>query len=88
MNKFLSQYPLAPEKVEREAKRVLPYRAMSAEEYAVREGERWACFSFGEYRYRDLLLDRWIHALDDIVFTPERLKQVRDELRAETVGRS
>ncbi|BAU50252.1 hypothetical protein SVA_3718 [Sulfurifustis variabilis] len=82
MNKFLSQYPLAPENLERDAKRALPYKTMSAEEYAVREGDRWACFSFGEYRYRDPLLDRWVHALDDIVFSPERLKQVREELQA------
>lgn len=80
MNKFLSHYPLAPEHVERQAKHMLPYRTMSAEEYAVAEGDRWACFAFGEYRYRDPVLDRWIHALDDIVFTPDRLKQVREEL--------
>lgn len=79
MNKFLSHYPLAPESVERDARRFLPYRTMSAEEYAASQSDRWACFSFGEYRYRDPVLDRWVHALDDIVFTPERLKQVKED---------
>lgn len=79
MNKFLSQYPLAPESLERDAKNCLPYRTMTPEEYAVKDGDRWACFSFGEYRYRDPVLDRWVHALDDIVFNPDRLKQVKDE---------
>lgn len=86
MTKFLFHYPLAPESLERDAKSCLPYKTMSAEEYAVREGDRWACFSFGEYRYRDPVLHRWIHALDDIVFTPDRLRQVQEELGQDRIA--
>jgi hypothetical protein len=41
---------------------------ISPEEYAAREGHRWECFSFDEYRYTDVALTEWIQRLGDILF--------------------
>lgn len=75
MHQYLAEYPPAPQSRVEEAIRLFPYRAMSAEEYAARNGRDWMCFSFGEYRYEDPLLDEWIHTLDDILFIPGRLEE-------------
>ena len=80
MPKYLHELPLAHSRREEDAKELFPYKQMSAEEYAAREGHRWACFSFGEYRYSDTALNEWIHNLDDIFFTPGELQRIQERL--------
>ena len=79
MHKYLEEYPPAPASREKDAKALFPYETMSAEEYAIREGSNWLCFSFGEYIYQDPKLNEWIHTLDDILFTPGRLTEFQEE---------
>jgi hypothetical protein len=95
MHKYLHELPEAYPQREEDAKELFPYKQMTAEEYAAREGHRWACFSFGEYRYSDTDLNEWIHTLDDIFFTPGELRRIQekilstqelDEIRNETEG--
>jgi hypothetical protein len=59
--------PLADLGREMQAKELF-YKDIAPELYAAREGHRWGCFSFDEYRYRDPVLDRWIRRLGDIFF--------------------
>ena len=77
MHKYLDQYLPAPASRVEDAEKIFPYKEISAEEYAAREGHRWASFSFGEYIYPDEKLNEWIHTLDDIFFTPGCLDKVR-----------
>jgi hypothetical protein len=69
---------------------------ISPDEYAAREGHRWECFSFDEYRYTDGALTEWIQRLGDIFFrrngapsveelrarllTPQEAKAIEDEI--------
>jgi hypothetical protein len=85
MHKYMDQYPPAPPSRVAFALSVLPYRQMSPEEYAAREGRNWLCFSFGDYVYNDAVLNEWIHTLDDILFTPGRLEDILRQF--ETGGR-
>jgi len=88
MHKYMSTYPPASPLRNEDAERLFPYRTMSAEEYAAREGFDWDCFSFGEFVYPDPVLNEWIHTLDDIFFTPGRLTEARNKyLDAEAIAR-
>ena len=78
MHRYLPDLPLADPQREKGAKELFPYKQMTAEEYAAREGHGWVCFSFGEYRYEDAELNEWIHTLDDIFFTPGELQRVQE----------
>ncbi len=80
MHKYLPHLPAARPQREGDAKALFSYKQMTAEEYAAREGHRWACFSFGEYRYSEAGLDEWIHTLDDIFFIPGELQRVREKM--------
>ena len=77
MHDYLHEYPDASEDRIREAIKQFPYKSISAEEYAAREGHRWLCFSFGEYIYPNKELNEWIHTLDDIFFTQGKLNELR-----------
>jgi hypothetical protein len=79
MHKYLHELPPAYPRREEDAKALFPYRQMTAEEYAAREGHGWVCFSFGEYRYADPDLNEWIHTLDDIFFTPGELQRIQEK---------
>jgi hypothetical protein len=76
MHKYLDELPMADPGRDEDAKRLFPYREMTAEEYHAREGHKWVCFSFGEYRYADSDLDEWIHTLDDIFFAVSGLGDI------------
>src|SRR5262245_39300541 len=80
MHRNLNELPTAATEREEDAKRLLPYKEMTAEEYAAREGHRWLCFSFGECRYSDPDLNEWIHTLDDIFFTDGELQRTQERL--------
>jgi hypothetical protein len=80
MHDHLENLPAADSTREADARELFPYKELSPEEYAAREGHRWLCFSFGEYRYSDPDLNDWIHTLDDILFTPGALDRVREQL--------
>jgi len=77
MHKYLHEYPKAPEDRIQDAIKTFPYKSVSADEYAAREGHRWVCFSYGEYIYPDEELNEWIHTLDDIFSTPGKIKELR-----------
>jgi len=47
------------------------------EEYAARHAERWGCFSFHRYRYRDPALAGWIGRLAEILFSEGELERCR-----------
>lgn len=68
MHAYLHEYPPAPPDRVAEVTTRFPYRTVSAEEYAAREGFRWLCFSFDDYIYPDPQLNEWIHTLGDILF--------------------
>ncbi len=59
--------PLADPGREHDAAEIFPL-SQSPEEYAARNGHRWICFSFDNYRYRDPALNAWIQQLGDILF--------------------
>lgn len=80
MIRHWAELPEAPRELEEDAKRHFPYRYMSAPEHAAREGHRYWCFGFAEYRYKDAALNDWVHTLADILFTPEALENVRQEI--------
>jgi hypothetical protein len=52
----------------------------SPEDYAARQGHRWACFSLDNYQFRDKKLDAWIQRLGQIFFTRGLIDQCRREL--------
>lgn len=79
MHWHLDKYPPAEPGREAHARDLFPYRDVTAEEYAAREGANWLCFSFGNYVYSDPELNEWIHTLDDVFFTPGRMDEVRQE---------
>jgi len=83
MHAYLDQYPPAPLSRLQDALRLFPYRTMSAEEYAAKEGPYWVCFSFGDYIYEDAALNEWIHTLDDILFMPGRLRETQRKFMSE-----
>jgi hypothetical protein len=75
MHQHKDRYPPAPPDRDADARRLFPYRTMSAEEYAARHGSSWVCFSFGDYVYEDEALNEWIHTVDDIFFIPGRMQE-------------
>jgi hypothetical protein len=77
MHAHLDQYRPAPPERVADARRLFPYREMSAAEYAARHGGGWVCFSFDDFVYEDPALNEWIHTLGDILFTPGALQAVR-----------
>ena len=79
MHKFLQEYPEAPEDIVNDAEKLFPYKEMSAEEYAAREGHGWACFSYDQFIYQNNELNEWIHTLGDIFATPGRMKEIRQK---------
>ncbi len=50
---------------------------MSAEEYAARHAQDWACFSLDQYRFRDPVLGAWVRRLGEILFTEGELERCR-----------
>lgn len=72
--------PIADPGREAMAREIFPM-TMTPEEYAAREGYRWVCFSFDDYRYSDGALTEWIHRLGDILFRRNGAPSI-DELRA------
>ena len=86
MHKYLDQYLPAPASRIEDAERIFPYKEIGAEEYAAREGHRWASFSFGEYIYPDEKLNEWIHTLDES--TVGEVQEVVTFYTAWDIGRS
>jgi hypothetical protein len=74
MHAHIAEYPPAPTERVAEAEKIFPYRSISPEEYAAREGQNWVCFSFDDYIYPSPELNEWIHSLGDILFTKGRLR--------------
>jgi hypothetical protein len=58
-------------------KELLPYRAMSPEEYAARHGHGWGVFSFHLYRYRDPALGDWVRRLGEILHDGREMERCR-----------
>jgi hypothetical protein len=79
MHAHIAEYPPAPIDRVTEAEKLFPYRSMSPEEYAAREGHNWLCFSFDNYNYSSLELNEWIHTLGDIFFTNGRLRKAQEK---------
>ena len=65
---------LASEDTEGRVKETFPVE-MSPEEFAARDGYGWLDFPFARYRYRDARLDEWIQAVNEILQSPERLRE-------------
>lgn len=59
---------------------MFPYRAMSPEEYAVREGWKWGLCSFLSHAYRDQELQAWLYAFGACVTSRERMEELRNTL--------
>ena len=53
---------------------------MPPEEYAARNGQNWALFSFHLYRYRNTALGAWIRRLAELLFDEEQLEYWRERL--------
>ena len=64
-----TERPFAHPEFEKTAGELFPYKTLSPEEYAGREGINWGCFSFSDYRFQDAALDTWIQRLGMILFT-------------------
>ena len=79
MHKYIEEYPPALPTREQEAKELFPYKEMPPEAYAAKYAHKWGCFSFGEHIYIDDELNKWIHTLDDIFFTPGRITEIREK---------
>ena len=60
-------FPMADPERELAALGLFPVR-QSPEEYAARNAHLWVSFSFDDYRYRDPVVNTWIHRLGDIFF--------------------
>ena len=87
MHRHLDDYPPAPRLRVEDAEKLFPYRTLSPEEYAAREAHRWLIFGFGEFVYADPDLNEWIHTLDDIFASPDRLLAARRKyLSAEEIA--
>jgi hypothetical protein len=71
--------PLASPEHEQSALELFPLDK-SPEEYAARQGHRWACFSFDNYRFRDEKLDAWVQRLGEIFITPGLREKCRQEI--------
>nr|WP_315186389.1 hypothetical protein [uncultured Albidiferax sp.] len=63
----MNELPMADPGREKIALETFPLD-ITPDEYAAREGHRWACFSFDEYRYNNEVLTSWIQRLGDIFF--------------------
>ncbi len=79
MHAHIAEYPPAPTERVAEAEKVFPYRSMSPEEYAAREGHNWVCFSFDDFIYPSPELNEWVHSLGDIFFTEGRLSEAKEK---------
>ena len=79
MHAHIAEYPPAPIDRVTEAERLFPYRSMTPEEYAAREGHNWLCFSFDDYLYATQELNEWMHTLGDIFFTEGRLHSAQEK---------
>ena len=77
MHKYLHKYPPASEGREKSVAETYPFKDLSAEEYAARQGWRYGCFSLGKYVYQDPDLNEWIHTLDDIFNTTGKLEELQ-----------
>ena len=65
---------LASEETEGRVKETFPVD-QSPEEFAARDGYGWLDFPFGRYRYRDTELDKWIQAVNEILHSPDKLRE-------------
>jgi len=65
---------LASEDTEGRVKETFPIE-MAPEEFAARDGYGWLDFPFARYRYRDGKLDEWIQAVNEILKSPDRLRE-------------
>lgn len=79
MHKYLNEYEKAYPALEKDAMNLFPYKSMTPEEYAAREGHNWGCFSFGSYIYENSEFNEWIHTLDDIFFSKNGIKHAREK---------
>lgn len=79
MHAHVSEYPPAPMDRVMEAERLFPYRSLSPEEYAAREGHKWLSFSFDDFIYPSVELNEWIHSLGDIFFTKGRFREAQEK---------
>lgn len=75
----IDELPMADEGMEEYARKLLS-TGQSADEYAAHNAHGWYCFSMDDYRYRDPLLQQWIHRLGDILFQRDGAPAI-DELR-------
>jgi hypothetical protein len=48
---------------------------MSPEEFAARDGYGWLDFPFALYRYRDHKLDEWIQDVNEILQSPDKMRE-------------
>ena len=74
-----SERPPAHPEFEKTAGELFPYTTLSPEEYAGREGTKWDCFSFDNYRFQNALLDAWIQRLGKILFNPGLVEQYQSQ---------
>jgi len=61
------EMPLATVSMEHNALKMMSC-GLSSEEYAARQAHNILCFSLDQYRYRDVVLQEWIHSLGAILF--------------------
>jgi hypothetical protein len=78
MNEF--DMPLATVSIENTVREMMSY-GLSPDEYAARWAHNIYCFSLDQYRYRDVVLQAWIHALGAILFQKNGAPNL-NELRA------
>ena len=52
---------------------------MSPEEYVARHGTDWGCCSYPSYSYRDAALDRRIQRFSELMGTPGKLEELREQ---------
>ncbi|BBC26535.1 hypothetical protein ABRG53_4278 [Pseudanabaena sp. ABRG5-3] len=86
--------PLATVTMEHVAQEIMSC-GISPDEYAARWAHNVYCFSLDQYRYRDVVLQSWIHSLDAILsqkngapnlsdlrakfLTPEEIQEIQDQ---------
>jgi len=56
--------------------------AMTPEEYAARNAQRWGCFSYHLLDYEDAALGAWVKRLGEIMFSEEELDRCRRQYLA------
>jgi hypothetical protein len=80
LNTSESDMPLATVSMENTVQEMMSC-GLSPDEYAARWADNFYCFSLDQYRYRDVVLQSWIHALGAILFQKNDAPNLHD-LRA------